>query len=79
MKHTLEKTPNLTLLQGIAERLIIEDGECRGVITQTGAEYKAKTVVLTTGTYLRGRIILGDLSYSSGRITSSRLLNFLST
>ncbi len=66
MKHTLEKTPNLTLLQGIAERLIIEDGECRGVITQTGAEYKAKTVVLTTGTYLRGRIILGDLSYSSG-------------
>lgn len=66
MKNTLEKEPNLTLLQGIVERLIVEDGECRGVITQTGAHYRAKAVVMTTGTYLRGRIILGDLSYSSG-------------
>lgn len=66
MKNTLEKEPNLTMLQGIVERLIVEDGECRGVITQTGAHYRAKAVVMTTGTYLRGRIILGDLSYSSG-------------
>ena len=64
MKNTLEKEPNLTLLQGIVERLIVEDGECRGVITQTGAHYRAKAVVMTTGTYLRGRIILGDLSLS---------------
>ncbi|MGD7007350.1 tRNA uridine-5-carboxymethylaminomethyl(34) synthesis enzyme MnmG [Metabacillus sp. 84] len=66
MKKTMENEPNLTLMQGMVDRLMIEDGECRGVVTQTGAEYHSKTVVLTTGTFLRGRIILGDLSYSSG-------------
>jgi len=66
MKKTLENEPNLTLLQGMVERLVVEDGECKGVITQTGAEYHAKAVVLTTGTFLRGKIIIGDLSYSSG-------------
>ncbi|MBD1379857.1 tRNA uridine-5-carboxymethylaminomethyl(34) synthesis enzyme MnmG [Metabacillus arenae] len=66
LKKTMENESNLTLLQGMVEKLIIEDGECRGVITQTGAEYRANAVVLTTGTFLRGKIILGDLSYSSG-------------
>jgi tRNA uridine 5-carboxymethylaminomethyl modification enzyme len=66
MKKTLENQPNLTLIQGMVENLIIEDEECRGVITKTGAVYKAKTVVITTGTFLRGEIILGDLKYSSG-------------
>ncbi|EIT86121.1 tRNA uridine 5-carboxymethylaminomethyl modification enzyme GidA [Fictibacillus macauensis ZFHKF-1] len=66
MKRTMENTPNLTLRQGMAERLLMEDGKCRGVVTQTGAEYKANAVVLTTGTYLRGKIILGELSYESG-------------
>ncbi len=66
MKKTIEDTPNLTLLQGMVERLIVEDGVCKGVITKTGAIYRAKTVVITTGTYLRGEIILGELKYSSG-------------
>ncbi|GAA0334631.1 tRNA uridine-5-carboxymethylaminomethyl(34) synthesis enzyme MnmG [Bacillus carboniphilus] len=66
MKKTLENEPNLTLLQGMVERLVVEDGECKGIITQTGAMYKAKTVVITTGTFLRGEIILGELKYSSG-------------
>ncbi|MEK4501507.1 tRNA uridine-5-carboxymethylaminomethyl(34) synthesis enzyme MnmG [Bacillus sp. FSL R12-0069] len=66
LKKTIEETPNLTLFQGIVERLIVEDGECKGVITQAGAEYTAKTVVITTGTFLRGEIIMGDLKYSSG-------------
>ncbi|MCP8971216.1 tRNA uridine-5-carboxymethylaminomethyl(34) synthesis enzyme MnmG [Ectobacillus ponti] len=66
MKKTIEDTPNLTLRQGMVERLIVEDGECKGVITQTGAQYEAKTVVITTGTFLRGEIIIGDLKYSSG-------------
>lgn len=66
LKKTIEETPNLTLFQGMVERLIIEDGECKGVITQAGAEYTAKTVVITTGTFLRGEIIMGDLKYSSG-------------
>ncbi|MBK5469802.1 MULTISPECIES: tRNA uridine-5-carboxymethylaminomethyl(34) synthesis enzyme MnmG [Bacillus] len=66
LKKTIEETPNLTLFQGLVERLIIEDGVCKGVITQAGAEYTAKTVVITTGTFLRGEIIMGDLKYSSG-------------
>ncbi|WP_059105090.1 tRNA uridine-5-carboxymethylaminomethyl(34) synthesis enzyme MnmG [Shouchella shacheensis] len=66
MKKTIEEQENLLLRQGMVERLIVEDGECRGVITNTGAEYRAKAVVVTTGTYLRGKIILGELSYDSG-------------
>ncbi|MGE7885234.1 tRNA uridine-5-carboxymethylaminomethyl(34) synthesis enzyme MnmG [Bacillus sp. NPDC094077] len=66
LKKTIEETPNLTLFQGMVERLIVEDGICKGVITQAGAEYTAKTVVITTGTFLRGEIIMGDLKYSSG-------------
>jgi tRNA uridine 5-carboxymethylaminomethyl modification enzyme len=66
MKKTLENQENLTLIQGMVERLIVEDGVCKGVITKTGAKYFAKTVILTTGTFLRGEIIIGDLKYSSG-------------
>jgi tRNA uridine 5-carboxymethylaminomethyl modification enzyme len=66
MKKTLENEKNLTLIQGMVEQLIIEDGVCKGVVTKTGAVYRAKTVVITTGTYLRGEIILGELKYSSG-------------
>lgn len=66
MKKTLENEPNLTLIQGMVERLIIEDGVCKGVITRTGAIYSSQAVIITTGTFLRGEIILGELKYSSG-------------
>ncbi|ULT57083.1 tRNA uridine-5-carboxymethylaminomethyl(34) synthesis enzyme MnmG [Neobacillus drentensis] len=66
MKKTLEEELNLTLLQGMVEQLIVEDGVVTGVISKTGAIYRAKTVVITTGTYLRGEVILGELKYSSG-------------
>jgi len=66
MKRVLEETENLTMHQGMVEELIIEDGEVKGVITQIGAIYRAKTVVITTGTFLRGEIIIGDIKYSSG-------------
>lgn len=66
MKHTIEKQANLTLRQGIVDDLVVEDGACRGVITSTGAKYVAQAVVLSTGTALRGEIIIGDLKYSSG-------------
>nr|WP_307339052.1 tRNA uridine-5-carboxymethylaminomethyl(34) synthesis enzyme MnmG [Caldalkalibacillus uzonensis] len=66
MKQTMENTPNLVLRQSLVEELIVEDGVCKGVVTKTGQAYKAKTVVLTTGTYLRGKIILGELEYESG-------------
>lgn len=66
MKRILEETENLTIQQGMVEELIIEDGEVQGVITQIGAIYRAQTVVITTGTFLRGEIIIGDVKYSSG-------------
>jgi tRNA uridine 5-carboxymethylaminomethyl modification enzyme len=66
MKETIEATDNLTLRQGLVEELIVEDGICKGVITKTGAEFYAKAIVLTTGTYLRGKVIMGELMYESG-------------
>lgn len=66
MKQTIEETNNLTLRQGMVERLIVEDGVCRGVVVATGAVYRAKAVVLTTGVYLKGKIIIGELEYESG-------------
>ncbi|EAD8202769.1 tRNA uridine-5-carboxymethylaminomethyl(34) synthesis enzyme MnmG [Listeria monocytogenes] len=66
MKHTIEKEENITLRQGLVDRLVIEDGVCKGVIINSGAIYYAKTVVITTGTFSRGEIIVGELRYSSG-------------
>ena len=66
MKRLLEEEQNLQISQAMVEELIIEDGEVKGVITQVGAIYRADAVVLTTGTFLRGEIIIGDLKYSSG-------------
>lgn len=66
MKKLLEDQENLAIHQAMVEELIIEDGQVKGVITQTGAIYRASTVVITTGTFLRGEIIIGDLKYSSG-------------
>jgi tRNA uridine 5-carboxymethylaminomethyl modification enzyme len=66
MKETIEQQERLTLRQGMVEELILEDGVCVGVVTKTGAKYFAKAVVLTTGTYLRGKVIMGDLMYESG-------------
>lgn len=66
MKRVLEEEENLQIRQAMVEELIIEDGEVKGVITQVGAVYRSKAVILTTGTFLRGEIILGDLKYSSG-------------
>ncbi|HBH5802023.1 TPA: FAD-dependent oxidoreductase, partial [Enterococcus faecium] len=66
MKKTIEMEQNLTLRQGIVEKLIVEDGICKGVVTATGARYQAKSVIITAGTALRGEIIIGELKYSSG-------------
>ncbi len=66
MKQAIEQEGNLTLRQGLVEDLIVEDGVCQGVLTNTGAKYYAKSVVLTAGTSSRGKIIIGELMYSSG-------------
>ncbi|MGO3732154.1 MAG: tRNA uridine-5-carboxymethylaminomethyl(34) synthesis enzyme MnmG [Vagococcus sp.] len=66
LKHTLEKQENLTLKQGIVDKLIVEDDVCKGVVVSTGTEYYSKAVIITAGTALRGEIIIGELKYSSG-------------
>ncbi|MFC5559703.1 tRNA uridine-5-carboxymethylaminomethyl(34) synthesis enzyme MnmG [Ureibacillus thermophilus] len=66
MKRILEQQENLQIQQALVEELIIEDGEVKGVVTRTGGVFRAKAVILTTGTYLRGEIIIGDIKYSSG-------------
>lgn len=66
MKHTVEKQANLTLRQTMIDDILVEDGRVVGVLTATGQKFAAKAVVVTTGTALRGEIILGELKYSSG-------------
>ncbi|MXQ51591.1 tRNA uridine-5-carboxymethylaminomethyl(34) synthesis enzyme MnmG [Salinicoccus hispanicus] len=66
MKRVLEDEPNLDILQGMVDEMIIEDDEVKGVRTNIGTVYEADAVIVTTGTFLRGEIILGDLKYSSG-------------
>ncbi|TDM40273.1 tRNA uridine-5-carboxymethylaminomethyl(34) synthesis enzyme MnmG [Macrococcoides goetzii] len=66
MKDVIENTDNLDIMQGMVERLIIEDDKVKGVETIIGTTYYADAVVLTTGTFLRGEIILGKIKYSSG-------------
>ncbi|MBO8155631.1 MAG: tRNA uridine-5-carboxymethylaminomethyl(34) synthesis enzyme MnmG [Bacillaceae bacterium] len=66
MKKTLENQENLTLRQGMVDRLIVEDGVCKGVVTETKAAYYGKTVIITTGTFMRGKVLIGDIEYESG-------------
>lgn len=66
MKKVIENEENLTIRQAMVEKLIVEDGVCKGVITETHAAYYGKAVIITTGTYLRGKILMGDLEYESG-------------
>ncbi len=66
MKKTVEQEENLTLRQSMIDDILVEDGQVVGVLTATGQKYGAGAVVITTGTALRGEIILGELKYSSG-------------
>ena len=68
MKHLLEDTPNLDSIQGTIDGIIIEDGQVKGVISDLGLKYKASSVVLATGTFLKGRIVIGNVKYPAGRI-----------
>lgn len=66
MKRVLEDEPNLDILQGMVDEIIVEEDTVKGVKTNIGTVYDAEAVIVTTGTFLRGEIILGDLKYSSG-------------
>ena len=66
MKRTLENQENLELRQLEVLDIEVEEGKVVGILTKNGAFYKCKALILTTGTYLRARIIIGDVSYNSG-------------
>jgi len=66
MKHTIELTENLDLKQAEITALHIENQEVKGVITHTGAYHPAKCVIIASGTYLKGKIIIGDTAYAGG-------------
>lgn len=66
MKHTVENQENLTLRQAMVEEILVDAGKVTGVKVTTGAKYAAQAVIVTTGTALRGEIIIGELKYSSG-------------
>ena len=66
MRKTVENQENLTLRQTMIDEILVENGKVVGVRTATHQEYGTKAVIVTTGTALRGEIIIGDLKYSSG-------------
>ena len=66
MKSVLENQENLEVRQLEVVDVEVEDGKVVGVLTKNGAFFKCKAIVLTTGTYLRARIIIGDVTYNSG-------------
>jgi len=66
MQDSLLEQPNLTISQGMVERLVVERNRMTGVVTRTGARFESENVVLTSGTYLRGRIIIGSAMYQGG-------------
>ncbi len=66
MKETCENTENLDIKQILVERLLVEEGEIKGVEIETGEVYLAPAVILATGTYLKGRIIIGEKTYEGG-------------
>lgn len=66
MKHTLEKQENLFIKQAEITKIEVKDGRVYSVETNIGAIYKVKAVILATGTYLKGKIHIGEVSFESG-------------
>ncbi|MFI5334587.1 MAG: tRNA uridine-5-carboxymethylaminomethyl(34) synthesis enzyme MnmG, partial [Chlamydiales bacterium] len=67
MKHRLEKTPNLFIKQGTTESLLVSGDQIQGVATLEGIAYHGKTVILSSGTFMRGLIHIGETQFSGGR------------
>lgn len=68
MKRKLETTENLVLRHGIVEKLLVENGKVKGVVDNYGIDYLAKAVIVTTGTFLRGKIFIGRAVFPAGRM-----------
>ena len=70
-RHVLEQTPNLKLRQDTVTELLFEKDKATGVVTQLGKSFTAKKVILTNGTFLNGRIHVGEVNFSGGRMGES--------
>lgn len=75
-RETLDETPNLDIWQDQAETLLVENGEAVGVKTIWGAEFRAKSVVVTAGTFLNGLMHIGRHKYPGGRCAEPAVLHF---
>jgi len=75
MKRVLENTENLTLRQGTVNKILVKNDTVTGVSIESGLEFKAKAVIVTTGTFLRGRIIIGRKDYHAGRMGEYPAMN----
>jgi tRNA uridine 5-carboxymethylaminomethyl modification enzyme len=67
MKESVEKQPQLDVKQGLVEKILVEDNKIIGVETHIGVQYLSSTVIITTGTFLKGLIHIGLVHYPSGR------------
>jgi len=68
MRKVIENTDNLEVIQQIVDDVIVEDGKVKGVVTHLGARFGAKAVVVTAGTFLKGKIIIGFSEFEGGRM-----------
>ena len=75
MKRVMENTRNLILRQGIVNKIIFEKGIIAGVSLESGIVFKGKAVIIATGTFLRGRIIIGNKDYEAGRMGEYPAMN----
>ncbi|MFN4152437.1 MAG: FAD-dependent oxidoreductase, partial [Candidatus Sericytochromatia bacterium] len=67
MRQVLESQPNLDLKQVMVDELIVEDGQAVGIVSNLGMEYRCKSIIIATGTFLKGRCHVGLRSYVAGR------------
>ncbi len=75
MKNTLENTASLTLRQGIADNILVDNHMAYGVTIESGITFHSDSVIVATGTFLRGRIILGSAEYHAGRMGEYPAMN----
>ncbi len=68
MKKTVENCDNLDVIQGMVTDVLVEDGVVKGIKTKTGEEYLAETVIIATGTFMRGLIHVGNTTFRGGRM-----------
>ncbi|MBU4128707.1 tRNA uridine-5-carboxymethylaminomethyl(34) synthesis enzyme MnmG, partial [bacterium] len=71
MRRVLEKQKNLDIKEGLVEEIIVKGERIIGIRTQTGIKYKGKAVIIATGTFLKGLILMGKVSFPAGRMDES--------